>query len=312
MRARERADSRIRLPSRRKRQAVSAENRRIALPTGVELHVRTIDFTDPWKPADTLLMLHGTAENGEAYRQWIPALARDFRIVCPDLRGAGQSTSIAVGAELEMDDLVRDTQALMEALGVGRYYVIGEKVGALLALRLAARDPDAVAGLAVACGMIAPGEVLGPWIPEWIRLIEQSGPRAWVDATQAGRMGDELAPAALAWWSELMASSDHTSLIAYLRMLQCFALSHDELRAVRAPTLFLVPSGGGTTAATFEQRRPRSELFAWQQLVPRQEVATIEGASYHLAATRPDACGAAARDFLVRIARESTQWRNVP
>jgi len=58
---------------------MSAENRRIALPGGVELYVRTFDFTDPWKQADTLLILHGTAESGEAYRQWIPALARAHR-----------------------------------------------------------------------------------------------------------------------------------------------------------------------------------------------------------------------------------------
>lgn len=281
----------------------------ITLPQGVELFVRRFDFTDPWKQADTVLMLHGTAETGEAYRQWIPSLARDFRIVCPDLRGMGQSTPIPEGAELEMDDLVEDTLALMRALGIDRYFVIGEKVGALLGLRLAARHPEQVAGLAVACGMIAPRDVVGPWIPEWIRLVETSGPRAWVDATQGGRMGEELEPAALEWWSGLMAASEPRSLVAYLKMLQQFALSHDELRAVRAPTLFLMPSGTPSSADSFEQRRPASELLAWQQLVPRYEIGPIDSTSYHLAATRPDACAAAARDFLLRIAAEKSPSR---
>lgn len=275
---------------------------RMALPGGVTLHVRRFDFTDPWKQADTLLMLHGTAETGEAYRQWIPSLARHFRVVCPDLRGMGLSTAIAAGHELEMDDLAGDVLALMGALGVGRYFVIGEKVGALLAMRLAARHPEQIAGLALACGMIAPRDVVGPWIPEWIRLIETAGPRAWVDATQGGRMGDELEPAALEWWSALMAATEPRSLIAYLQMLRRFALAGDELRAIRAPTLFLVPAAGAAPGASFEQRRPAAELLAWQRLVPRHEIAPIDGASYHLAATRPDACAAACRDFLLRIA----------
>jgi 3-oxoadipate enol-lactonase len=281
---------------------MSASEQRIAVAEGVELLVRRYDFTDPWAERPTLLMLHGTAESGEAYRQWIPALSREFRIVCPDLRGMGRSTRIAPDATLSMDDLVDDMLALMRALGIARYAIIGEKVGALLALRLAARHPTQVGALALACGMVAPRDVVGPWIPEWLRLIEAIGPRAWVDATQAGRMGDELAPAALEWWSALMASTDAGSLLAYLRMLQGFALSEGELRAVKAPTLFLVPGAEPPAGKSFEQRRPASELLGWQQLVPHHHIARIDSASYHLAATRPDACAAACRDFLLRAA----------
>ena len=281
---------------------MGATSRRVTVPGGIELAVRCYDFTDPWHEAPTLLMLHGTAESGAAFRQWIPALARQFRLVVPDLRGMGESSPIPAGAKLSMDDLVGDTVALMDALAVRRCAVVGEKVGALLGLRLAARHPDRVSALALACGMVAPRDVVGPWVPAWIELIEKGGSRAWVDATQAGRMGDELEPAALEWWSALMASSARTSLMAYLRMLQAFALADEELRAVQAPTLFLTPAAEPPAGTAFEQRRPASELLAWQRLVAHHEIAPIDSASYHLAATRPDACAAACREFLLRTA----------
>ncbi|MFH1553893.1 MAG: alpha/beta fold hydrolase, partial [Pseudomonadota bacterium] len=180
----------------------------MSLPGGIDLWTRLFDATDLGTSSPALLMLHGTAETGDAYRQWIPHLAREFRIVCPDLRGMGRSTRISPGSSLEMNALVDDVCELMRTLGIERYSVVGEKAGALLALRLAARHPDDVQAMALACGMIAPRDVLGGWVPGWIRMVEESGVRAWVDATQAGRMGDELSPRALEWWNAMMAASD--------------------------------------------------------------------------------------------------------
>ncbi len=277
---------------------MSVEARAVALPHGVSLWVRLVDATDPGSDAPTLVLLHGIAETGDAYRQWIPHLARTFRIVCPDLRGMGRSSPIAAGATLTIDELVLDVRALMQALGVARYALVGEKVGALVSLSLAAAHPGAVLGLALACGMVSPREVLGPWIPEWIRIVEEKGVRAWVDATQAGRMGDELSPPAIAWWSDLMARSDASALVAYLRMLQTLEVNATQLAAIHAPTLFLVPSQAAGGSARFEQRRPASETEAWQRHVKAHRVAAIDARSYHLAATQPDACALAARDFL--------------
>lgn len=273
--------------------------RPVRLPGRVDLWTRIIDFTDPWTQPPVVVLVHGTAETGEAFRQWIPHLARDFRLVCPDLRGNGRSTGIAPGTALSMDDLVGDVAALMRALEVPRYAVVGEKVGALLSLKLAGTHPEAVSALVIACGMISPREVLGGWIPDWIRLVEEKGSRAWADLTQAGRMGDELSGEALEWWSAMMGATAPADLVAYLRMLEDFALSEADLRAVRAPTQFLVPARATPSGGAFDQRRPADETRAWQALVRDHRVAAIDSASYHLSATRPDACAIATREFLL-------------
>ena len=62
------------------------------LPDGCRIVYRIDDFTDRWKPADTLLFVHGLGESGEVWRQWVPYFARQFRVVRIDLRGFGEST----------------------------------------------------------------------------------------------------------------------------------------------------------------------------------------------------------------------------
>jgi 3-oxoadipate enol-lactonase len=276
------------------------------LPSGVELSVRIDDFTDPWKEAPVALLLHGTAETSAAYRQWTPWLCRHFKVVTPDLRGMGGSGGVAAGSRLDMVDLVQDAHELMQTLGVARYFVVGEKLGGLAGLSLASAHPGEVLGASLSCGMSSPAKVLGPWIPEWVQLIKTKGIRAWVDATQGGRMGDELEPAGLEWWSALMANAASLDvLLVYLDLLSRVDITPAILAGVRCPTLFLVPSLAMPSEGKFDQRRPRAEADAWRSLVVDHRVAEIPSASYHLSATRPDECAIATRDFFRSILRSA-------
>ena len=56
------------------------------------MHYQVDDFADPWRTPDTILMLHGNAESGLAWYGWVPALARQYKVVRPDMRGFGAST----------------------------------------------------------------------------------------------------------------------------------------------------------------------------------------------------------------------------
>jgi hypothetical protein len=150
--------------------------------------------------------------------------------------------------------------------------------------------------------MISPAKVLGAWIPHWVELIRTQGVRGWIDATQAGRMGDELAPPALEWWSAMMAGSAPPEvLLVYLDLLSRFSLDEAELRAIACPVQFLAPAQAAPGDGSFDQRRPRAETEAWRAWVPDRRVAEIQSASYHLSATRPDACAIATRDFFLSI-----------
>lgn len=272
------------------------------LANGITLNLRIADYSEPWRQCPPVVMLHGTSETSEAYRFWTPWLAREFRTIAPDFRGMGGSNGVEPGDRLELHDLVDDIRLLLDALHIDTCYLVGEKLGALLALSVAAAHPERVSGMALSCGMISPAKVLGGWIPEWQRLIREEGVRAWVDATQAGRMGDELEPEALEWWSQLMATSAPAeTLITYLDLLSRLQVEDEQLRAIRCPTLFMVPSFAQPQGGSFDQRRPPSEAQAWRSQVRHHEIAEIDSSSYHIAATRPDACARAARDFFLKL-----------
>ena len=71
------------------------------------------DFTDPWSTPDTLVMLHAAMGSSRRFYAWVPHLAREFRVVRPDLRGHGAS-GIPGHDALTLERLARDVIDLAE------------------------------------------------------------------------------------------------------------------------------------------------------------------------------------------------------
>src|SRR3989440_10970243 len=63
------------------------------------------DFTDPWKNAPMLLLLHAAMGSARRYFAWVPHLARDYRVVRLDLRGHGRSQVPPAEQKLTLDRL---------------------------------------------------------------------------------------------------------------------------------------------------------------------------------------------------------------
>jgi haloacetate dehalogenase len=94
-----------------------------------------------------VVMLHGYPQTGQMWRKVAPRLLDEFTIVCPDLRGYGDSDKPRDGYDKRT--MARDIHLLMEALGHKRYAVVGHDRGARVAHRLALDHPDAVTRLCV-------------------------------------------------------------------------------------------------------------------------------------------------------------------
>ena len=85
-----------------------------------------------------------------------PQLSRSFFVVCPDLRGYGQSTLPPDAPEHTQSSkraMAGDIVALMGHLGHDRFSVVGHDRGALAAFRTAMDHPDTVQRLVVMDGM---------------------------------------------------------------------------------------------------------------------------------------------------------------
>jgi haloacetate dehalogenase len=94
-----------------------------------------------------VVMLHGYPQTGQMWRKVAPQLLDEFTIVCPDLRGYGDSDKPRDGYDKRT--MARDIHLLMESLGHKRYAVVGHDRGARVAHRLAVDHPDAVTRLCV-------------------------------------------------------------------------------------------------------------------------------------------------------------------
>jgi haloacetate dehalogenase len=99
-----------------------------------------------------VLLLHGHPRTHATWHRVAPLLAGDHTVVCPDLRGYGESSKPPTTPDHEPYSkraMARDCLALMRALGHQRFAVVGHDRGAYVASRLALDHPDAVGGLVV-------------------------------------------------------------------------------------------------------------------------------------------------------------------
>ena len=92
-----------------------------------------------------LLLLHGWPEFWLTWDGVIRRLADRFTLIAPDLRGFGDSTKPdgAYGPDQHAKDMI----ALMDALGLERFGVVGHDVGGAVMLSLGRQASDRLAGL---------------------------------------------------------------------------------------------------------------------------------------------------------------------
>ncbi len=99
-----------------------------------------------------VLLLHGHPRTHVTWHRVAPLLADRHVVVCPDLRGYGQSSKpqeVAEHAAYSKRAMARDGVALMRTLGHERFAVVGHDRGAYVAQRLALDHPSVVTRLAV-------------------------------------------------------------------------------------------------------------------------------------------------------------------
>jgi haloacetate dehalogenase len=103
-----------------------------------------------------VLLLHGHPRTHATWNRVAPLLARQFTVVCPDLRGYGESSKPATTpdhAPYSKRAMAADCVALMRALGHERFCLAGHDRGCYVAQRLALDSPGAVRRLCLMDGI---------------------------------------------------------------------------------------------------------------------------------------------------------------
>nr|WP_255370348.1 alpha/beta hydrolase [Roseateles sp. YR242] len=129
---------------------------------GTTLHVR-VGGTGP-----AVVLIHGFGDTGDMWTPLAIELAKDHRVVVPDLRGMGLSAKPEDG--FEKKNQAKDIRGVLEKLGIDQADIVGHDIGVMVAYAYAAAYPTKTTKLVV---MDAPP----PGIPPWDEVVRN--PLLW-------------------------------------------------------------------------------------------------------------------------------------
>lgn len=93
-----------------------------------------------------VILLHEYFGTGESWNGQRHVLARGYRVIVPDLRGHGRSTTVDQ-ERLTVTGHADDILALLDSLEIRTAHFAGCSLGAIIALRMALNEPDRVESL---------------------------------------------------------------------------------------------------------------------------------------------------------------------
>ncbi len=94
---------------------------------------------------DPLLLIMGIGGDLQGWALQVPELAKQFRVITYDNRGAGRSS--APDRPYSIKQMAGDACALLDSLGIAKAHVLGFSMGGYIAQELALEHPDRVAKL---------------------------------------------------------------------------------------------------------------------------------------------------------------------
>ncbi|MDQ5824646.1 MAG: alpha/beta hydrolase [Chloroflexota bacterium] len=136
--------------------------------TGVELSYR--DWGGDGPP---MLLLHGLGSTHHIWDLAAPLLSERFHVVAYDQRGHGFSEK--PGSGYDLDTMLADLRGLVEALGLGRVFVVGHSWGGSIALAYAGGYADECNGIALVDGGLVQIQDI-PGIDTWETMSELMAP----------------------------------------------------------------------------------------------------------------------------------------
>jgi 3-oxoadipate enol-lactonase len=232
---------------------------------------------------EPVLLIHGFPLSSELYQPQRAALSNRFRVITPDLRGMGRSTSL--GDDSSVDVYADDLAALLDQLGISQAIVGGMSMGGYIAFALLRRHPDRIKGLILLDTKAEPDTEEG-----------KAGRRAMAEQARnagAGAIADAMLPKMLtertrterpelaAFVREMMAATPVDGIVGALQALADRPDSTPQLSRIAVPTLVI---GGREDPIT-----PPAVIEAMQRAIPGAQLALIDDAAHAANVEAPDA-----------------------
>ncbi|HEX7822580.1 MAG TPA: alpha/beta hydrolase [Sphingobium sp.] len=215
------------------------------------LRLNYVDWGNPDKPL--LLLIHGGEDHARSWDWVAERLRDDWHIICPDLRGHGDSDWSPDGA-YTMEYMACDLANLVAHLGADQVNIVAHSYGGAISLRYSGLFPEKVRRLAVIEGLTAmedfrtindmPVQTLIDQWRNWIdkrRAFSAQTPRRFPGIADAvvrmkahnQKLSDEQAHHLAYWGMKRFESGDYGwKFDTYIRAQQPMDPSDPERRAI--------------------------------------------------------------------------------
>lgn len=208
-----------------------------------------------------VLLLHGFSDRIEMWSGTADSLARNFKVIVPDLRGFGESSTPAGVAQYGRH-MMTDLISLLDSAAVEHAHVVGYSMGGLLAAQLALDFPQRVSSLTFAAGVFyadsnaARAEIephaaaieRGEGMVSFMRFILPTWPDTLITSIS----------------EQLLATNERAVLVDVLRSIPSLTLDWSRQRDSRIPAIALA----GTADPVFPHAQRVSGRWTDVELMP--------------------------------------------
>jgi pimeloyl-ACP methyl ester carboxylesterase len=191
----------------------------------VELHGDRVAYRDQGS-GEALLLIHGMAGSSETWRAVMPRLAKNYRVVAPDLLGHGESAKPR--GDYSLGAFAVWLRDFLDELGITQATIVGQSLGGGVAMQFVYQHPDYCRRLV----LIASGG-LGPDVGLILRLLSAPGAELILPVAAPRpvlRAGNKVrgwlsnvgihSPRGTEMWTAYSSLSDRQTRQAFLRTLR--------------------------------------------------------------------------------------------
>jgi len=261
----------------------------VAPDDGRERRTRTIShggeqiYAEATGSGPVVVFCHGLGGNHAIWWRQVDAFARDHTVITWDQRGFGNSTASTgqAGIEEAADDLV----AVLKAFGVDQAHLVGQSMGAFVALRFALRYPRLVSSLVLSTTLAAADPALTRGLLAAVPQ-RQLRDRHAVLSEQFADGNPELA----VLYNQISSFGTKPPIAAMLESMATEVFSDRDLGVLECPVLCV--------AAERDRFCPPDAMQAVAARLPRAKFVVLAGAEHSAYYERPHEWNSAVLEFL--------------
>jgi pimeloyl-ACP methyl ester carboxylesterase len=283
----------------------------------LQLHGDRVAYRDAGS-GETLLLIHGMAGSSDTWRAVIPQLAKNYRVVAPDLLGHGQSDKPR--GDYSLGAFAVWLRDLLDELGVTRATIVGQSLGGGVAMQFVYQHPDYCQRLV----LISSGG-LGPDVGWTLRLLSAPGAELILPVIAPApvlRVGNKLrswfasagiqSPRGGEMWSAYSSLADSPTRQAFLRTLRSVVDYRGQ--AVSALNRLHLTSQLPTMAiwGDADQIIPVSHAYAAQAARPANRLEVLAGVGHFPQVERPTEVADLIDDFIVTTSELANEPVDIP